>query len=287
LCSMSNLINFNGNLVPKDQPVFTASSRAARYGDALFETMRMLNGKILFEEMHADRLFNGFLLLHFILPEHFNWQFLKKEIEKLISKVPQGTHRRIRLTVSRGDGGISEEPAKSPQFMIESWLIEEYSYNTEGFVVDVFDPIRKSTDSYSNLKSANYLPSVMSAIFAKENRLDECLLLNSNQRICDATISNVFWTKDQTVFTPPLKEGGIAGVMRNYLLRKLPDAGYLVAEKNVDTNTLLQADEIFFTNVIRGISWVKTFRNTEFTNQFSSAFFKKFISPLMLVEQPS
>jgi branched-chain amino acid aminotransferase len=181
---------------------------------------------------------------------------------------------------------VSGEPANGPQFLIEIWLIEEYSYNKEGFVVDVFDPIRKSTDSYSNLKSANYLPSVISAIFAKENRLDECLLLNCHQRVCDATIANVFWIQDKTVFTPSLREGGIAGVMRGYLLRKLPEAGFAVTEENVDATTLLQADEIFLTNVIRGIRWVKSFRQKEFANQLSSAFFHQFISPLMMMKEP-
>src|SRR6185436_8010991 len=109
---------------------------------------------------------------------------------------------------------------------------------------------------YANIKSSNFLPSVMASIFASENGFDECLFQNTSNRICDASISNVFWIKDDRIFTPPLSEGGIAGVTRSHLLEELPKRKYKVEEKVCAIEELIEANEIFLTNTIRGIRWV-------------------------------
>ena len=278
---MPQYINFNGQLVPHDKPVFTAASRAARFGDGLFETMRTNNGQVLFGEQHAARLFKGLQLLQFKLPEDFTWKFLENEIARLAKKNNCGMHARIRLMVTRGEGAITDEPINSPQFLIECWPIEIYSFNQEGLSLGVFEEARKSNDHYSNIKSANFLPYVMAMEFAKKKGWDECLLLNSEHRVCDGTISNVFWIRGSGICTPPLSEGGIAGVMQSFLLEALLCNGYFVEEERCTIKELLGADEIFLTNVVRGIRWVSTLEGKTYKKDMTTKIFNELIRPLM------
>ena len=279
---MGRYINFNGELLPGDQPILKASSRGVRFGDAVFETMRMKGADLLFEEKHAHRLFNGLRLFRFKLPHYFNWIFLRNEIGRVVEANMHTDHSRVRMMVIRGEGAITEEPTNSPQFIIESWPADKYTFNPEGLKLGIDESCRKSVDRYSNIKSSNFLPSVMASIFARENGFDECIMLNSNNRVCDGSISNVFWIKDDKIFTPPLSEGCIAGVTRRYLLEELPERKYNVEEKVCAIDNLLNADEVFLTNTIRGIRWVESFKNRKFGSRLISRIFEEVIAPLTL-----
>jgi branched-chain amino acid aminotransferase len=103
--------------------------------------------------------------------------------------------------------------------------------------------------------------------FANENNLDDSLILNEYGHICESTIANIFWIKDNMIYTPPLSEGCVAGVMRKYLMEKMRDAGYGIQEKKLSIEELFGAEEVFFTNAIRGIRGVTKFRDKIYTNE--------------------
>ena len=180
---------------------------------------------------------------------------------------------RIRLSVSRGSGGLYDCDNKF-SYLIECWPLEQKGLNENALVIDIFPDARKSIDVFSNLKSASYLPYVMAAIWAKENKLNDALILNQHDRICDSTIANVFWIKDNNIFTPPLNEGCVAGVMRKGILElATSNSDYLVQETILTLEILLQADEVFLTNAITGIRWVKECRGKVYKNTISSKIF--------------
>jgi branched-subunit amino acid aminotransferase/4-amino-4-deoxychorismate lyase len=106
--------------------------------------MRAWNGKVLFSNYHAERLFDGLKLLRFKPPGHFNWEFLNAEIHRTLSANNPGQHARVRLMVSRGEGGVTDEPVNSPQFLIECWPIDPYVFNNDGFIIDIFEEARKT-----------------------------------------------------------------------------------------------------------------------------------------------
>ena len=146
--------------------------------------------------------------------------------------------------------------------------------NNNGLIIDIFPDARKSIDAFSNLKSANYLPYVMAAVWAKENKLNDALILNQHDRICDATIANVFWVKNNNIHTPSLSEGCVAGVMRKQIL----DLGFRISdfqvtESHLTEDILLNADEVFLTNVITGIRWVKQCRDKIYPNTITEKVF--------------
>ena len=267
---MKKFINHNGNIYEQGQPVLTAADHGYRYGDGLFETMKMIKGNVLFEEFHFERLFSGLKVLKFAVPGLFTRQKIGAAIKMICKKNNCEDLARIRLSVSRGNGGLYDCDNKF-SYVIECWPLENNNgdINTNGLVIDVFPDARKSIDHFSNLKSANYLPYVMAAVWAKENKLNDALILNQHGRICDATIANVFWTKSDKIYTPPLSEGCVAGVMRGQIL----NSGLDIHESILSEDILFNADEVFLTNVITGIRWVKQCGNKVYSNTISHKIF--------------
>jgi len=274
-------ICLNGKILRAEDPVLLASNRGYRYGDALFETMKVASKNILLETYHFERLFAGLRLLQFEVPKLLTREKLCKEVLLLAEKNNCGNLARIRLSVFRGNGGVYDEE-RTPQYLIECWPLNESlnRLNENGLVIDVFPAARKSCDSFSHLKSANYLPYTMAAIYAKANKLNDCLVLNTDGNIADATIANVFLIKEGVVITPGPDQGCVNGVMRRHLLEKMKDAGYSIQENPVSVSTLEEADEVFLTNAISGIRWVKQFREKVYSNNLTVEIYNRFIKTI-------
>lgn len=276
-----NSICINGKILPADKPVLMADNRGYRYGDGLFETMKMINGKIVLEKYHFERLFGGIKLMKFKVPSLFNAGKLRSEILNLSKKNKCEALARIRLSVFRADGGLYDE-IKNLQYLIECWPADKSvnEINKNGLVIDVFPDLQKTCDVFSNLKSANFLPYVLAAQYAKENKLNDCLVNNIKGHIADATIANIFLVKNNLVITPALGEGCVNGVMRRYLIEKLPAANFDLRQGVVTKNDLETFDEVFFTNAMYGIRWVKQFRDKKYINIQTTKIYSDFIEPL-------
>jgi branched-chain amino acid aminotransferase len=258
---VSNFINFNGKFLPSNTTVLTADNRSFRYGDGLFETIKVADGRILLDNYHFERLLAGVRLLQFEQSPLFTAEKLAGHILELCEMNGHGVLARVRLVVFRGNGGLYDPVDHFPNFIIQSWSLAPRSseLNEEGLVIDVFPHGRKSCDAYANLKSNNYLLYAMAALYARQNQLNDCLVLNSYDRIADSTIANLFYCKQGHIYTPPLTEGCVAGVMRRLLMETLPGAGLPVLEKETTREDLESADEVFLTNALKGIKWVKAF----------------------------
>ena len=278
---MSNFFNYNGKLFENSKAVITPANRSLRYGDGLFETIKMFNDEIQLKNYHFDRLFSGMKLLEFEIPASFTPHFFQQQITSLCKKNNHGAAARVRLNVFRGNGNKNDLENNLPGFIIESFSIE-YSpqLNANGLMLKLFQKAKKSCDEYANLKSNNYLPYAMAALHAKHNNADDCILLNTYGRICDTSIANIFIIKDDLIYTPPLAEGCIAGVMRRAVFEKLPQAGYHVQEKPISIHELENADEVFLTNAIRGVRWVKQFLNKTYSNKIIKDIWKVMQAPL-------
>lgn len=274
-------ICLNGKILRAEDPVLLASNRGYRYGDALFETMKVASKNILLETYHFERLFAGLRLLQFEMPKLLTREKLRNEVILLAEKNHCGNLARIRLSVFRGNGGVYDEE-RTPQYLIECWPLNESlnRLNENGLVIDIFPAARKSCDSFSHLKSANYLPYTMAAIYAKANKLNDCLVLNTDGNIADATIANIFLIKEGVVITPGPDQGCVNGVMRRHLLEKMKDAGYSIQENPVSVSTLEEADEVFLTNAISGIRWVKQFRGKGYLNNLTVEIYNRFIKTI-------
>jgi len=278
-----NSVSINGKILSDVKPALLVSNRGYRYGDGLFETIKVINGKIILESLHIERLFNSLQVLKFKIPRLFTVEKIRNEILALANKNRCSQLARVRLSVFRGHGGLYEnDKEKEPQYVIECWPLNESvnGLNENGFVIDIYPIARKSADIFSNLKTANFLPYAMAAIYAKENKLNECLVLNTAGNIADATIANIFIVKDGTILTPALSEGCVNGVMRKYLVKELNKANQDVKESILTENDIKNADEIFLTNAINGIRWVKQFRDKVYSNTRILEIYDHFIKGL-------
>jgi len=284
--------------MPGNEPVLMADNRGYRYGDGLFETMKMIKGKIVLEKFHFDRLFSGLDLAKCELPRLFTKENLLESIIQLSKKNNCEELGRIRLSVFRGNGGLYNGD-RDAQYLVESWGLDgqENRLNENGLVIDIFNDVKKSCDQFSNLKSANYLPYTMAAIYAQENKYNDCLVLNTHGRICDSSIANVFLIRNETIITPPLSEGCVGGVMRRWLVQTIgkgqlatsqpaskvggvQEINFKIQEAPVTIEDLESASEIFLSNAIYGIRWVKQFRKVIYANRAISNLYDQVIKNL-------
>lgn len=277
LSNNSNWFNYNGELLPAGIPFLGAGSRAFRYGDGLFETMLVQGDRIRLGSYHFDRLFAGMGFLRFFFPGDLTRERLTGEILELCNRNGHTLSSRVRLVVFRSQGEIFDAAISDLHYVIESWPLPDRSPEPDpkGLAIDVFPEGRKACDRLANLKSNNYLLYLLAARYAGEHGLGDCLVLNSRDTLADTAIANLFYFREGRCYTPPLSDGGVAGVMRRHLLAAMPAAGFPVEERTVTIQDLLAADEVFLTNAIRGIRWVAAFREARYATTLTTALYQK------------
>ncbi len=271
--SQSTYICYNGVNMKGDKPVLHYYNRGLRYGDALFESIRSIANHPLFFKEHFQRLTNGMKQLQFEPPEHFHLDYVSELCEKLLTKNKIFKGGRLRITVYRDSTGNYIPVENKISFIIECEPVstELFVLNTKGKNLCIYAGDKVPVNRLSNFKHANSLCYVMAGLYAKNNQYDECFLLNENGHLCEAISSNVFVYKKQALFTPSLKEGCVDGIMR----RKIVD----LAKKNnipvFDNIPLIQqdlvdADEIFTTNAVKGIQWIGSYKNKRYYHSLAS-----------------
>jgi branched-subunit amino acid aminotransferase/4-amino-4-deoxychorismate lyase len=276
-------LHFNGKILSADKLLISPNNRSFRYGDGFFETIKMINGKIILEDYHFERLFTSLELLQFEKPHYFTADYLRTHIEELAKKNYHSKLARVRLMIFRGDGGLYDPENHFPNHLIQTWELNPSNniLNENGLVIDIFKDAKKACDNYSHVKSNNYLSYAMAALWAKKQHLNDALLLNSYNRIADTTIGNIFIVKDGVVKTPALNEGCVSGVMRRHLLKCMREENMPVEETAIEADELLQASEVFLSNGIYGIKWVRSCGNSNYTQQLSALLHKKFVTTLL------
>lgn len=273
---------YDGQILRSDKLLISPNNRSYRYGDGCFETIKVLNGKIMLADYHFERLFSSLETLRFKKLGYHSAGWLEKQILSVVEKNGHAKRARVRVTVTRGDGGIYDEQNHYPYFLIQSWPLQPATQelNENGLVIDIYKDARKTADLFSSIKSNNYLPYVMGALWAKEHHLNDAILLNPDNRVADATIANVFIVKDGSIKTPALSEGPVNGVMRRHLLHLLRKENIPVEEGTITVDELLEASELFLTNAIHGIKWVKQLGNSNYSNTTAIRLYKMMQSDL-------
>lgn len=269
-------INFNGKILEEQTPLIGAGNRGLRYGDGLFETIKYKNDQLLFLDEHLSRLWKGMQLLQFEIPKLITPDLLQEQILRLLKKNNHSS-ARVRLTVIRGNGGLYDCKNHTPIYLIETWPLagNNNSLNENGLQLCIYRNSIKSIDDFSNLKHNNYLPYFMGALFAKQQRCNDAILLNQQQRICDSTIANIFMISKEKIYTPALTEGCVAGVMRKFIISELANSGNPVTELAITEMAIMDADEVFLTNSIYNMRWAASIENKPYQNNITREIFSK------------
>jgi len=267
---MSEMISFNGHLLPRDGFGLSPENRSFRYGDGLFETIRVENGKVLWADRHFKRLTKGAALLKFELPADFNEKKFVADIQNIcLQNHDEETSVRVRFSLYRNQGGFYIPEKNTATYLIETSKLpgSYYSLNRKGLLIDVFEDYYKPCHALSGIKTASALIYVVAGLFRNERKLDDCLLINDERLLAEAISSNLFLVKGKRIITPSLDQGCVEGVMRSVVLEIASAEGFIVEERPVDAQELPLADEIFLTNAISGISWVVGFREKRYYNE--------------------
>jgi len=244
------------------QSVF--DNRSFKYGDGLFETVRLHFGKVVFLCEHYERLLLGFNTLQMHLPEGFSPEWLEQEINKAVNASDNHANSlcwRVRMTFWRADGGLYAPTNNKVHWHVAAELLAEAQYrlNEQGLLLGVCESVRLTADILSPLKTTSALPYVMAGLYKTERGWDDALLLNSNARAAEAVASNIFLCIDGVLYTSALSEGPVSGICRKIIIAIAKEQGVRLCETRLEWAHFAAADEVWLTNVLRGISWVAHF----------------------------
>lgn len=260
------MINFNGILQDSDTNLLD-QNRGFLYGDGVFETLKIVGGKILFVEDHYFRLMAAMRIVRMEIPMIFTLEYLEEQVLSLVEKNKIEQSARARITVYRNNGGLYLPTNNTVSFLIQTSAIENpvYSISEKEYEVDLYKDFYIPKQLLSTLKTTNKMIHVTGSIYAKENDLDNCILLNDSKNVVEALQGNLFMRMGNTLITPPISEGCLNGIMRKQILSfAKKETNLEVVEQVISPFDLQKADELFVTNVIRGIQPITKYRKKEF-----------------------
>lgn len=259
------MINFNGKIVNKEESVI---NRSFLYGDALFDTLLMKKGKIVFLKEHYFRLVSGIRQLRMEIPIYFTQDFWENEIRK-IQVNNELENYRVRTTIFRVSEGLYEPKEQQIGFIIQKEKVELQKRTK--YLLGIYRDNYQNNNSIDNIKTTNRLINILASVYAKENNIDNCLLLNHRRQIASVMNANVFAVFGKNIKTPPLSEGCIKGIMRQKVIELINNDDNLSFQESIITPSELQnAEEIFITNSIIGIQSISNFKKKTYQNKTSN-----------------
>ncbi|OWP83564.1 aminotransferase class IV [Flavobacterium davisii] len=253
-------------------------NRAFLYGDAVFETIKVLDNKVLFLEDHYFRLMASMRVLRMEIPATFTLEYFDDVILKAARALEIEKSARVRFNVFRKNGGLYLPQTNEVVYFAIATPLEETAYQLSKTIyeVDIYKDFVITKQLLSTIKSTNRIINVTGSIYAKENQLNNCLLLNQEKNIVEALNGNIFMIKDNVLTTPPLSEGCVNGIMRKQLLTIAQNIESLkIEERAISPFELQKADELFISNVIKGIQPITKYRKKDYTTNISELLITK------------
>ena len=264
------MINLNGDSIVQENVL--TQNRAFLYGDAVFETVKIVKGKILFLEDHYFRLMASMRILRMEIPMDFTMEFFEDQVLSTASNNGFEQSARARITVYRNDGGYYLPTTNTISYLIHTSPLENqfFVFENKECEVDLYKDFHISKQLISSLKTTNKVIHVTASIYADENGYNNCIMLNDSKNVVEVLQGNLFMLQGNKLITPPISEGCINGIMRKQVLalaKKIE--GLEVVEDVISPFDLQKADELFYTNVIKGIQSITKYRKKEYTNEIA------------------
>ncbi|MGO4772314.1 aminotransferase class IV [Flavobacterium sp. W22_SRS_FK3] len=270
------MINFNGNIAQEEN--ILTQNRAFLYGDGVFETLKIVNSKILFLEDHYFRLMASMRVVRMEIPMNFTMEYFEGQVLKLVNEKGISASARARITVFRNNGGLYLPKTNEVSYLIHATPIDNASYalNKAKYEVDLYKDFYVAKQLLSSIKTTNKLINVTASIFAHENGLENCILLNDTKNVVEVLQGNLFMVMGKKLTTPPVSEGCLNGVMRKQILALAKKVeGIEVYEEIISPFDLQKADELFLTNVITGIQSITKYRKKDFIDNLAHILVQK------------
>ena len=267
-----NYVCLNGEFIKKNEITLLSNNRAFRYGDGVFETIRVIRKEPLFFSKHIKRLTNALSLLKIDFQKDTLEVKLKQDIVRLLNTNKFFAGAKIRITVYRESEGLYTPENNNMAYLIESSEVNDelYTLNTKGLNISIFHDIDLYYNQFSSFKSINSFPYILAGIYSKNNNFDDCILTDNASNLIEGISSNLFLLKNNSLFTPSTQSGCINGIMRNIIIDIALSKSMTVFDEAILTeNDLLNADEVFLTNVVSGVKWVLSYKKKRYYKRFS------------------
>jgi branched-chain amino acid aminotransferase len=244
------LVYVDGKFSRKSEAKVSVYDHGLLYGDGVFEGIRAYNGIVFKLKEHIDRLYRSAHPIFLKIP------LTKAEMSKAVVETLKKnnlTDAYIRLVVTRGVGDLGLDPRKCPKptviIITEPTLVLHSPEKLEKGISTVITWVRRnSVDAATHeLKSLNYLNSILGKIEANNSGVDEAICLDKAGYVCEGVGENIFIVRDGKLLTPPLSSGALDGITRTFIINLAKKMGIEVTERNITPNELFTADEAFFT----------------------------------------
>ncbi len=267
---MTSFVNYNGKIYLSNQVPVNYKNRAFKYGDSFFETIRTNGQYPLAFHLHYKRIRKAMISLKMDMASIPTEDDLQELIVKLIQKHKIFEACRVRIEFFRNGEGLYTPIENKADYLIEisKLAYQKFQLNTNGLLVSVYSEMKKSYNPVSFFKCGNAIHYVLAALQKKQDQVDDCLLINDQNKIIEASSSNLFWIKNNIVFTASVFTGCIDGIMRQTVINLIKQSNHLQIEEcnGATIDDLLDADEIFITNAIQGIQWIVGFNERRYFN---------------------
>ena len=213
------MVNYNGN-IQENSSILIENNRGFLFGDSIFETIKVLDNKVLFLEDHYFRLMASMRICRMEIPMNFTMEYFESQILNLIQSLKNSNSFRVRFTVYRDSEGFYLPKSRNVQFIVTTTPLnsELYSFQKEIYEVELYKDSYVPKQLLSTLKTNNKMLQITGSIFADENGYDNCLVLNDEKNVIEALQSNIFMKTGNVVSTPPVSDGCLNGIMRKQIL---------------------------------------------------------------------
>ncbi len=271
------MVNFNGLLVSSQEQSWS-NNRSFLYGDGVFETLKIVNQKVLFLEDHYFRLMASMRIVRMEIPMNFTMEYLETQILNTANANKCSDSARVRITVYRNEGGYYLPETNQISFIIQAKSLPNslYSYESIPYEVDLYKDFYIAKQLLSTLKTTNKIIHVTGSIFAKENGFQNCLLLNDEKNVVEALQGNIFMLLDGKLITPPITDGCLNGIMRKKIISLAKSIENIeMIEASISPFDLQKAEELFITNVIKGIQPITKYRKKEYSTNLAKKLTEK------------
>lgn len=237
-----------GGLVDEADAHVSVLDHGLLLGDSLFETILTEQNDARLVDRHIQRLLHSAEAIGLNAPDA---ELLQSAIKEVIDPAAAG-NGRLRITLTAGDGPLGLARGTSPRLLL---LWEPLELSTAPLRLALSAVTRSTSSSTINLKTGSWLENVMAMREARSQGADDALILNDRGEVAETATANVFVIKNDTILTPPLASGCLAGVTRKFLIEHIP-AELRFAEIPFSLEDLFAADEVFVTSALRGVSAV-------------------------------
>ena len=262
------LVYIDGEYYPKSQAKISVYDHGLLYGDGVFEGIRAYNGVVFKLKEHIDRLYRSAHAIMLQIP------MTKEEMINTVLETLRKNNLRdayIRLVVTRGVGDLGLDPRKcsKPTIIVitDTIVLHKSEAKEKGITAMLTWVKRDPVDATSHeIKSLNYLNSILAKIEANISGVDEAICLDKNGFVCEGVAENIFIVKNGRIYTPPSYTGALPGITAEAVKELARNLGYEVIEKNITPYELFTADEVFFTGTAAEIVPVREINKRQIGN---------------------